>query len=399
MLSMVKSPIPILEVVRSASLFAQLDAQSAGLQRICEAAREVGYAQGEVLFREGDPGDSLFLIVEGEVRILKGEVQVAELSEPGQCVGEMALITDEPRSATVEAIAPTILLEITRQAFYLALETDRSIAQGVFRALNRKLQDNLQEMVKSARREIAREESMRMAADIQRSLLPSGEIRNAAMESAGYCQAADLVGGDFFDYLTLSDGRFALLIADVMGHSLHSAMVMAMVKSGLHTQIRFDSSIDGVLGAVDRIVEQQIGAFIFLTVAYVVLDPEMHQLEYANAGGPPMLLYRAEPGDILELASAYPPPGLLPADAECRFGGQRVSWRSGDLLVLSSDGLLEAEGLDREMYGLDRLKECLGRLSTKCAADIRSGILKDLRTFTAANPQRDDITLVVVKAG
>jgi len=398
MLSMIEPLQPALDLLRRASLFAHVAPRSAGLRRICEAAKQVKYGAREVLFREGDPGDSLFLIVQGSVRIIKGEIPVAQLSEPGQCVGEMALITDEPRSATVETVAATRLLEITRDDFFGALEVDRSIAQGVFRALNRKLRDNLLELVKSARREIARGESMRMAAEIQRSLLPSKEIRNATIETAGNCQPADLVGGDFYDYLTLPQGGTALLLADVMGHGLHSAMVMAMVKSGLHAQIRFDASIPAVLSAVERIVEEQIRAFIFLSVVYVVVHPATRELEYANAGSPPMLLLRAQQGDVLELESAYPPPGLLPADAKCSYTGCRVPWRSGDLLVVSSDGLLEAESPEREMYGLNRIKASLGRLAGCSAPDVRSGILDDLRAFTADNPARDDITLVVVKA-
>ena len=142
------------------------------------------------------------------------------------------------------------------------------------------------------RREITRKESMRMAGEVQRSLLPAAEVQVPGLSTAGYCRPADVVGGDYYDYLALRDGRQAVFMADVMDHGLHSAMLMAMLKSGLQIKIEHDASVNGVLRAAHRIADEQVGIFIYLTCCYLVFEPAAGYLEYANAGNPPMLLYR-----------------------------------------------------------------------------------------------------------
>ena len=121
------------------------------------------------------------------------------------------------------------------------------------------------------------------------------EVHVPGLSTAGYCRPADVVGGDYYDYLTLMDGRQAVFMADVMDHGLHSAMLMAMLKSGLQIKIEHDASVNGVLRAAHRIADEQVGIFIYLTCCYLVFEPAAGYLEYANAGNPPMLLYR-KPG-------------------------------------------------------------------------------------------------------
>ncbi|MEI6415003.1 MAG: SpoIIE family protein phosphatase [Pseudomonadota bacterium] len=388
-----------LEIFLKASLFSFLPPHSRGILVLCQAAQWVEYESGEILFREGDYGDSLYLIVNGALRIIKDEVPVWVERTPGTCVGEMALVSGEPRSATVQAMEKTRLLRITRDDFNDALGKDVRIARGVFSAMNRKLQDNLLDQVRVERREIARREALRLAIEVQRSLLPDHEIQHPQLETAGYNMPADSVGGDYYDYLRLSDGCLGFFEADVMDHGLHSAILMAMLKSGLHTQIVYDDSVDAVLKAVSRIVDEQIGVLIFLTCCYVRICPDRQELEYVNAGNPPLLLYRMSTEEILELASRFPPPGLLPKDArDTGFEGRTMFWQPGDLLVIYSDGLVEARNTAEEMYGLAKLKDILKRLARLSAVEILRAVLDDFNAFTQHRPLKDDLTLVIAKA-
>lgn len=387
-----------LNILRSAPLFSLLAADSEGLALLSATAKTVEYPPAEVLFREGDPGDCLYLLVTGAVRILKDHTPVMTLTQPGMCIGEMALITEETRSATVETIEPSSLLRISRDDFYRALEADMSIARGVFSALNRKLRENLLFQMKVERREIARKESLRMAAEVQRSLLPKQEVVLPRICTAGYCRPADLVGGDYYDYLTLPDGKLAIFLADVMDHGLHSAMLMAMLKSGLHAQMSFDPSVDGVLRAVRRIVNEDVGIFIYLSCCYVLIDPDAQEMAYLNAGSPPMLLYRSAEREILELESTLSPPGLLPANSDDECTAIRVPWRPGDILLIYSDGLSEAQDPSRQMYGPERITRVLRGASDREAQAILRAILADLERFLGSNRRKDDLTLVVAKA-
>ena len=387
-----------LNILRSAPLFSLLDADSEGLALLSAAAKPVEYPPDQVLFREGDPGDCLYLLVTGGVRILKDNIPVMTLRQPGMCIGELALITEETRSASVETVEPSALLRISRDDFYRALEADPSIARGVFGALDRKLRENLVFQMRVERREIARKESLRMAAEVQQSLLPKQGVVLPRICTAGYCRPADLVGGDYYDYLELPDSKLAIFFADVMDHGLHSAMLMAMLKSGLHAQMRFNPSVEGVLRAVHRIVDEDVGIFIYLSCCYVLFDPVAQQIEYLNAGNPPMLLYRAADKQILELESTLSPPGLLPADTETEFAPIEVPWRPGDILLVYSDGLSEAQNAAGQMYGVERIKGLLHGASDLGPQAILNAILADLEHFLVNGRAKDDLTLVAAKA-
>lgn len=387
-----------LNILRSAPLFSLLDADSEGLALLSAAAKPVEYPPDQVLFREGDPGDCLYLLVTGGVRILKDNIPVMTLRQPGMCIGELALITEETRSASVETVEPSALLRISRDDFYRALEADPSIARGVFGALDRKLRENLVFQMRVERREIARKESLRMAAEVQQSLLPKQGVVLPRICTAGYCRPADLVGGDYYDYLELPDSKLAIFFADVMDHGLHSAMLMAMLKSGLHAQMRFNPSVEGVLRAVHRIVDEDVGIFIYLSCCYVLFDPVAQQIEYLNAGNPPMLLYRAADKQTLELESTLSPPGLLPADTETEFAPIEVPWRPGDILLVYSDGLSEAQNAAGQMYGVERIKGLLHGASDLGPQAILNAILADLEHFLVNGRAKDDLTLVAAKA-
>lgn len=392
------SPERILAVLRQSSLFSLLPADSEGLRLLCESLEPVSFPAGQIIFREGDPGDSLYLLVEGRLRIIKDNTLVLRLSERGVCVGEMALITDEPRSATIQTETPTILLRIPQQLFYTALNKDFSIARGVFSALNRKLRENLLDRMMTERREIARKESLRIAAEVQQSLLPRQELTASCLSTSAYYQPADIIGGDYYDYFELPDGNYAIFVADVMDHGIHSAMLMAMLKSGLHTQIRYDPSIPSVMQAIANIADEQVGVFIYLTCCYVILRPESEEIEYANAGNPSILMYSARTGKTLELGSMFAPPGLFGIQQEREFHSRTLPWYPGDLLLLYSDGLLDAKDRNGRMYGLDPIKRCLTASAQLSPAAIQQAVLKDFHNFLGDSHPHDDLTLVVVKA-
>ncbi len=248
------------------------------------------------------------------------------------------------------------------------------------------------------RREIARKESLRIAAEVQQSLLPRKELTTFYLSTSAYYQPADIIGGDYYDYFELPDGNYAIFVADVMDHGIHSAMLMAMLKSGLHTQIRYDPSIPSVMQAIANIADEQVGVFIYLTCCYVILRPCSQEIEYANAGNPSMLMYSAATAKILELGSMFAPPGLFGTQQEKEFHSCTLPWYPGDLLLLYSDGLLDAKDRNGRMYGPDSIKRCLAASAQLSPPAIQQAILKDFHNFLGDSHPHDDLTLVVVKA-
>ncbi len=385
-----------LHFLKKTELFSELE--KAGLNSICNIAHEVTHPADHTIFEEGDEGDSLYLLVDGEISIIKAETEVLSFKEKGYCFGEVALIDDKPRSATIKTVTVTRLLRITRYDFYQALAREPLIGRGIFRVLNNKIRHDLEIQMSAIRKEIAQEESMRLAAEVQKSILPNEEIEHPCLTSAGYCQPANSVGGDYYDYLYLPEDRVGIFIGDVMGHGFHSAMVAAMTKSGIQTQIRFDASVPGVMKAVKRVTEEDIQAFIYMTCCYVIVHQD-NRFEFVNAGHPAMLLFRAKSEEFIELESQFPPVGIALPDKNSitQYRSTEARWEPGDLLVLYSDGITEALNEDIEMYGLERLKNLLSEKQHLSTDEIRKEILADLDAYQQDESPHDDITLVIAK--
>ena len=390
-----------LQFLQKTELFSELP--EAELKAISQIANEVAYPADSMLFEEGDEGDSLYLIVDGKVSIIKAGTEVLFFDEKGYCLGEIALIDNKPRSATVKTVKPTQFLRITRNDFYNAMAREPRIGSGMFRVLNDKIRRDLEIQMSAIRKEIAQEESMRLAAEVQQSLLPNQEISHPRVRTAGYCQPANSVGGDYYDYLELTENRVAIFIGDVMGHGYHSAMVAAMTKSCLQTQSRFDASVPEVMNAITRVIEKDSQAFIYMTCCYLIIHSD-NRLEYANAGHPQMLLYRAEPNsgngegeEPLELKSAFQPVGISIVQPPSQYQSTEMTWCPGDLLVLYSDGITEAFNPNVEMYGLERLKALISKTRHLSPDEIKTEILSDLHAYQQGESTNDDITLVVAK--
>ena len=382
-----------LQFLQKTELFSELPETE--LKSICQIANEVAYPADATLFEEGDEGDSLYLIVNGEVSIIKAGTEVLFFNEKGYCLGEIALIDNKPRSATVKTVKATQLLRITRHDFYNAMMREPRIGSGMFRVLNDKIRRDLEIQMSAIRKEIAQEESMRLAAEVQQSLLPNQEISHPCVSSAGYCQPANSVGGDYYDYLRLADNSIAIFLGDVMGHGYHSAMVAAMTKSCLQTQIPFDASVPEVMKAITRVIEDS-QTFIYMTCCYLIIHPN-NRFEFANAGHPQMLLYRGDNGEPLELESSFMPLGFPKFDEPEQYYSTEVEWHSGDLLVLYSDGITEAFNPDAEMYGLERFKALISEKRHLSPMEIKAEILSDLQAYQQDESANDDITLVVAK--
>ncbi len=381
-----------LEFLQKTELFSQLPQTE--LKLISNIAEEVTYPADYTVFAEGTDGDSLYLLVNGEVSIIKAETEVLCFNQRGYCIGEIALIDDKPRSATVRTVVPTDFLRITRHDFYQAMARQPLIGSGMFRVLNEKIRKDLEIQMSAIRKEVAQEESMRLAGEVQRSILPDKEIDSAYLISAGYCQPTNSVGGDYYDYLYLPNECIAIFIADVMGHGYHSAMLAAMSKSCLQTQIRFDASVPEVMKALGRVAEEDASTFIYMTCCYAIIHPN-NRIEFANAGHPGMLLFREN--EILELKSQFLPLGISFENMPTQYCGTEIAWRPGDMLVFYSDGITEASNPAYEMYGLERFKACLSEKRHLSPAEVKQAVLYELASYQQGETPNDDIALIIAK--
>lgn len=247
-------------------------------------------------------------------------------------------------------------------------------------------------------RRIAERERQRVeletARNIQSSILPELPASLCGLELAYTYRPATEVGGDFYDALPLADGRLAVAVGDVAGHGVSSGLVMSMARAALAVQVAHDPRVEAVFATLNRLVHQSARKRLLATLCYAVVDPVRRTLELASAGHlSPYRVTGAGRVEALE-AGAYP----LGVRAEIEVRARWASLEPGDLLVLFSDGVIEARpGGSDDLYGFERLERSLARQAGRTAAAARDALLADLLAHTGDAPGEDDLTLLVLR--
>ena len=240
------------------------------------------------------------------------------------------------------------------------------------------------------------EREIGLARDIQASLLPQRAPKVPGAELAGICVAARNVGGDYFDLLALPGGKAGILIADVSGHNVGAALMMAVSRAVLRTEIDRGDDPAEVLARANRLLEPDLArAELFVSVFFAVYDPATGVLSYANAGHNPALVRRSFGGPLEPLDAEGILFGVL---GDAAFTRKQVTLREGDLVLLYTDGLTEARPVGKEeMFGEVRLGFALEAAHGRPTADIPAALLASVDAFTGGAPD-DDRTAVVLRA-
>lgn len=239
-----------------------------------------------------------------------------------------------------------------------------------------------------------RREKERMAKEleearrVQLSLFPSHVPDLARFEITGSCLPGHEVGGDWYDYVPLSDGRLALVLADVSGKGMAAALLMASTRSILRLIAERGASPGEVLAQVNRVLVQDFPRAKFVTMIYAILDPAQHNIVFANAGHLPPLFVDATGSRFLEIDA-----GLALGIQEVSFTEYRLDLPTGSRLLLYSDGVSEAMNSSLEEYGTTRLQNQMANSSASVAS-----LLEDVRAFAGGYPASDDRTLVLIEA-
>jgi sigma-B regulation protein RsbU (phosphoserine phosphatase) len=215
------------------------------------------------------------------------------------------------------------------------------------------------------------------------------------LEVAAVSLPATEVGGDYYDYFVLSPSRVVLVIGDVAGHGVASGLLLSGLRSCLYLLEKDLADPVRVLSRLNPMVRRTTGKRMFVTLLLAVLDREEGTLTVASAGHPPLLLGRE--GSLEEAGKGAPPLGTF---KDARYETDLRPLVRGDLLVLYSDGLVEAlDGQGRE-YGPERLERVIARVEKeRSATSIREAVLSDLAAFRGTAEPADDVTVVVVRVG
>lgn len=243
---------------------------------------------------------------------------------------------------------------------------------------------------------IGLENELRIAHNIQRSLLPLKPPESPGYGFAGRCVPARNVGGDYYDFLVREeDGGIAAVIADVSGHNVASAIMMAVARTALRSEIVRSGDPARVLVALnDFLYEDLTRAELFLSVFLMVLDPETGRLRYSNAGHNPPLLFRRDGRGCRTIEAEGLLAGVLD---DVEYHEESMQLEPGDLILLYTDGLVEAQDGHGALFGMDRLAGILEKHAELPPERIVEEIFAAVYAFCADRPQVDDMTGVVLK--
>ncbi|HEY2944295.1 MAG TPA: SpoIIE family protein phosphatase [Vicinamibacteria bacterium] len=267
-----------------------------------------------------------------------------------------------------------------------------------FNMMARGIEDLLREQAEKQRLE----EELRIARQIQMSLLPQEAVSHPGLRIAALCLPATEVGGDYYDLLPLSESRLGVLVADVSGKGTSAALYMAELKGLVLSLSRIYDSPARLLGEANRILAANMDPRSFVTMTYAVVDTAERTMRYARAGHNPILHLEAATGRTRMLAPAGLGLGIDPGDRfEEILEEALLPLRSGDVFLFFTDGLTEAMNERSELFGELRLRELMesagGTGGGTPVAELKERILAEIRRFVGGAAPQDDLTLVILK--
>lgn len=237
------------------------------------------------------------------------------------------------------------------------------------------------------------EEQLKIAKDVQSSLLPAESPTIKGYDLAGLCIPTYEIGGDYYDYIKLDENRFAIIIADVSGDGIPAALIMAAFRAVLHNQIRVYNEPNKLMMQLNDQLSVFTRARDFISVFLGVLNFYEHSLTYTNCGHNPPILFRSNGKE--ELLERGGPSLNIVKDTTYETG--KIKLNEADQIVLYTDGVVEIFNQDFDEFGVDRLKDIARRSLTENASSMIGKIVEATREFSQSHLYKDDYTLLVVK--
>jgi serine phosphatase RsbU (regulator of sigma subunit) len=258
----------------------------------------------------------------------------------------------------------------------------------------RELEDSREVIrLKTLEEQKKREQELALAQETQESLLPRCLPQFENFRIHAFNNPTRYVGGDFYDFLQLSSGEWMGVLADVSGKGMPAALLSSMLLGALRMEFRSGTEPQEVLNRVNRLLCEKSLPFQFVTLFLFLLSPDGIG-QFISAGHNPAYLFRSATGEIEELAPEACVLGMF--DSSC-YEPRTFHLDQGDMLVVYSDGLTDAENPREEMFGEKRLLEIIQREGPSGGHAVEQSFLQAIQDFTEGMPQTDDITFVVVE--
>ncbi|MBV6451147.1 MAG: hypothetical protein MHPDNHAH_01876 [Anaerolineales bacterium] len=400
-------------------LFSYLPADE--LKLLLNALDRVRLKSGDILFREGEPAEHLYIVAGGQLEInmasgTEDELILNVINE-GEYIGEMGIIMPGgKRTAGARARGDVTLLSMSRTQFQDLLHRHPELANAMvgvlsarldntnvqtFRDLtekNRELQTAYDEL-KAAQEQLIEKErlekELQVAAEIQMSILPDVLPSPVEFDFGGRILPARQVGGDFYDVFDLSDDKIGVLIGDVADKGVPSAIFMARAHALIIAEADSVTPPGEVLRMVNAHITRLEKSTQFVTALFGILDVKTGKFSYARAGHEPPLLIGAH-GEVHRLP--HEPGMALGLWEDITLDENNFRLAPGSLLVLYTDGMTDCRNPMGKPFGLDRIKETMKDLRSHSAQSACDHLLETLTNYQSGAKQDDDVTLVAIHA-
>ena len=260
------------------------------------------------------------------------------------------------------------------------------ICAGIIRSLLKRIQSHNKKM----------EAELETAHNMQMGLMPKGSPDLNGFRISGFCRPATEVGGDFFQYYPTENGRLSIAMADVTGHGMEAAIPTVLFSGILDNQMESAVAPEDLFGRLNRSLCRNLDARTFVCCTFGEINPEESSMRVVNGGCPYPYHFKNSTQSTEEIILDALPLGLR---EKSQYEVSDRKLEKGDRVVFCSDGIVEVHDESENMFGFDRTRDMINRLSANnlTANEIVNGILEEVDSFRGSVAQDDDQTIVVVE--
>jgi len=401
------------QILKSINIF---DGMSDGhLSEITPLLKALRCGNDELIIREGDPGEAMYIIKSGTVKVTRADEEDDEifigLLNAGSAFGEFSLIDNLPRSATVTTIEESEIFQLEKSDFDKLLARNSSLATVFYRncltETFARFRDALANITFS--QHTLREKSAELE-EINKDLSVAQQIQSVFINSEAMEQNRRVheqvrhefvyhpcieVGGDFMNIVRIGEDLLAVIIADVEGHGVTAALATGVLKSAfsLLTKTHGDRPSE-LMTMLNEHFCEVLSRKLFATSYYALIDMAENRIITAKAGHHHPLFWKAREGAFVSMEGAGLGLGIM---EDAKYTQKEYPIEKGDRLIFFTDGIIEQFNPEREMYSHKRLKTLMGDLIAKGEEEISRKIYRDVIHFANGAPVEDDITLLLIE--
>lgn len=390
----------LLRTVSTFSLFKGFSPEE--VWQILASGKIVQLKPDEVLIKPGTTNDTLYLLIDGELRVVleKDGVEVSIPILPGECLGEMSLVAGIPTSAGVLAHQTSRVLLISEENFWQQVAARREGVRNLLGMMALRLQRNNDALIEKVEEQLAYqllEKELETAGKIQSNIVPDGASlypQRPEVDAFALINQAREVGGDFYDALQIDDDHIYMAIGDVSGKGMPAALFMMRIFTSLRVLIHHKTPFEDILPSVNNMLARNNDDMMFVSIFAGLLNIRTGVFRFVNAGhNPPFASLGGERFKLLNL----PEGTLLGISDRAEFPLAELKLKPGDALLLYTDGIPEATNPKGEMLGLERTRIILNREYHQTMSSLVRSIESGIASFVKHAPRHDDYTLLAFR--